>query len=175
MKSALSIALALAACGGSSKSGSTTPSSSGSSSTEAKIDAEVVVDEESIELSMERSVARQQALEQARETGAKKEVGDEPLPEPPSGPRTKESIRAALELRMNPIKRCYEAAIYTDQTAQGSALITFQITGDGKATSASATGFTDAIHACLAGEVAKARFPTGNTTPVRWSLKFSST
>jgi hypothetical protein len=166
--------VAAVGCGRSSTQETTTPSSS--ASVEASPAAEIVLDQEHIELSMERSIARQQALEQARATGTKKENGDERLPEPPPGPRTKESIRAAfVESRMNAIKRCYEAAIYADQSAQGSVEITFQIIDNGNVASPSASGFTDAIHACLVGEVLKTRFPTGGVTPVRWTLKFSST
>lgn len=170
--------IALLGCGGASTPAATTTGGDGDgpkATGQFAAEPEIALDEERIELNMARSIARQQALEQARATGVKKEGEPEPVAEPPPGPRTKETIRAAfVEARMNAIKRCYEAALYADQAAQGTATITFQIADNGTVTAPSATGMSDEMHACLVAEVMNTRFPTGGVTPVRWSLTFSS-
>jgi hypothetical protein len=170
------VVIALLGCGGAGKSNSTTTGEPNPIVTsQLSQEPEITLADVHIDLNLARSLARQQALEQARATGVKKESENEPLPEPPPGPRTKESIGGAFgQARIKAIERCYEAALYADQSAQGSVVITFLIVDDGTANAPKATGFTDAIHACLVGEVLKTRFPTGGVTPVRWSLKFTS-
>jgi hypothetical protein len=74
---------------------------------------------------------------------------------------------------MKSIAHCYEKELLSTPKLAGKITITFTIEPDGRVSSASAAGLTEAVGACVVGVLKKLRFPgdTG-TMIVSYPFKF---